>query len=57
VAGTLYMMKDISITEFRTVSVVNIGVILGTWAVLTFTKIPSPVIVFVCLLLGRLFGM
>jgi len=57
VAGTFYMMKDISITGFATVSFVNIGVILGTWAVLTFTKIPSPVIVFVCLLLGRLFGL
>jgi chromate transporter len=56
VAGTFYMMKDISITELRTVSVLNIGVILGTWLVLTFTKLPSPVIVFVCLLLGWLFS-
>ena len=57
VAGTFYMMKDISITAFKTVSVLNIGVILGTWLVLTFTKLPSPVIVFVCLLLGWLFAM
>ena len=56
VAGTFYMMKDISITELKTVSVVNIAVILGTWLILTFTKLPSPLIVFVCLLLGWQFG-
>jgi chromate transporter len=56
VAGTFYMMKDISITEFRTLSALNIGVILGTWLILTFTKLPSPLIVFVCLLLGWLFS-
>lgn len=56
VAGTFYMMKDISITEFRTLSILNIGVILGTWLILTFTKLPSPLIVFVCLLLGWLFS-
>ncbi|NML19971.1 chromate transporter [Pseudoflavitalea sp. G-6-1-2] len=52
VASTAYMMKDISITEFKTVSLINIGVILGTWAVLSFTKLPSPVIVLICFLLG-----
>jgi chromate transporter len=56
VAGTFYMMKDISITEFKTLSMLNIGVILGTWLVLTFTKLPSPLIVFICLLLGWFFG-
>lgn len=55
VAGTLYMMKDISITSFRTVSFLNIGVIIGTCLVLTFSKLPSPVIVLICLLLGWLF--
>lgn len=57
VASTCYMMKDISITEFKTVSLLNIGVIIGTWLLLTFTRLPSPVIVFVCLLLGWLSGM
>ncbi len=55
VAGTLYMMKDISITSFRTVSFLNIGVIIGTCLVLTFSKLPSPLIVLICLLLGWLF--
>lgn len=56
VASTAYMMKDITITEFKTVSLLNIGVILGTWAVLTFTKLPSPLIVLICLLLGWFTG-
>jgi chromate transporter len=55
VAATVYMMRDITITELKTVSLLNIGVIVGTWLLLTFTKLPSPVIVFICLLLGWLF--
>ncbi len=55
VASLFYMLKDISITEFRTVSVGNIFVIIGTWALLTYTKIPSPLIVVICLLFGWLF--
>lgn len=55
VAGTVYMMRDITITEIKTVSLLNIMVIAGTWLVLTFTKLPSPVIVFICLLLGWVF--
>lgn len=55
VASVFYMMKDISITELRTLSFMNVGVILGTWALLSFTKLPSPLIVVVCLLLGAFF--
>jgi chromate transporter len=55
VASTIYMMKDISLTELKTVSMLNIGVILSTWMVLTFTRIPSPIVVVICLLLGYLF--
>ena len=51
-ASTFYMMKDISLTEFKTVSILNIGVILSTWLLLSFTRLPSPVIVFICLILG-----
>lgn len=57
VASTFYMMKDISITEFKTVSLLNIGVIVGTWLLLAFTRLPSPVIVFTCLLLGWASGL
>lgn len=55
VAGTIYMMRDISVIGFHTVSIINIAVIAGTWLLLGFTKIPSPFIVLLCLLLGWLF--
>ncbi|WEK36886.1 MAG: chromate transporter [Candidatus Pseudobacter hemicellulosilyticus] len=55
IASTAYMMKDITITEFETVSLLNIGVIIGTWLLLSFTRLPSPLIVFVAMLLGWLF--
>lgn len=56
VASTLYMMRDITLTEFKTISVLNLGVIISTWGLLALTKIPSPVIVLICLLLGWLFS-
>jgi chromate transporter len=55
VASTLYMMKDISLTAFKTVSLLNIGVILSTWVLLSFTRLPPPIIVLVCLFLGWCF--
>ena len=55
IASTFYIMKDISLIEPKTISVLNIGVILGTFLLLQFTKIASPIIVLVCLLLGYLF--
>ncbi len=54
VAGTIYMMRDISVIGFHTVSIINIAVIAGTWLLLGFSKIPSPFIVLLCLLLGWL---
>jgi chromate transporter len=54
-AASLYLLKDISITEFNTVSIFNILVIIGTFLALTFTKIRSPYIVLGCLLLGLFF--
>jgi len=55
IASTFYMMKDISLTEFKTISALNIGVILGTWLTLSYTRIPSPIVVLICLLLGWIF--
>jgi chromate transporter len=55
IAATFYMMRDISIIDIKTVSILNIGVIIGTWALISFTRLPSPVIVFFCLALGWLF--
>jgi chromate transporter len=54
-AASLYLLKDISITEFNTVSIFNILVIIGTFLALTFTRIRSPYIVVGCLLLGLFF--
>lgn len=52
IASTFYMMKDVSLTGLDTVSAINIVVIAGTLGLLYFTKLPSPVIVMICLLLG-----
>jgi chromate transporter len=51
-AAFLYLLKDISITDLKTVSFVNIFVIVATFFLLTFTKIRSPYVVLGCLLLG-----
>lgn len=53
--STLYLLKDVSITAFNIVSILNIVVIAGTFFTLTFSKIPAPVIVLFCLLLGWIF--
>src|SRR6187401_3065150 len=51
-ASTFFIMKDISITGLKAVSFINIGVILGTFLLLNFTRIPAPLIVIACLVLG-----
>ncbi|HEX5653547.1 MAG TPA: chromate transporter [Chitinophagaceae bacterium] len=55
IASTFYIMKDISLIEPKTVSFINVGVILGTFLLLNFTRIASPIIVLFCLLLGYIF--
>jgi chromate transporter len=57
VASTIYMMKDITVTELKTISFLNVGVIISTWLLLALTRIPSPVIVLICLVLGAVFHM
>ena len=54
-AASLYLLKDISITDLKTVSFLNIGVIACTFMLLSFTKIRSPYVVLGCLLLGLIF--
>jgi len=57
-ASTLFLMKDIAlfeVNESSVVSLLNIGVITGTFLLLTFTKLPAPVVTVVCLLLGWIF--
>jgi chromate transporter len=55
IAATLYLLKDVSIMSFNTISYINIGVIVGTLLVLLYSKIPPPFIVLVCLLTGLIF--
>ena len=56
IASTLYIMKDISFSEYKLVSTsINIVVIVGTFLLLNFTKIAAPLIVLGCLLLGFVF--
>ncbi|MEP6595782.1 MAG: chromate efflux transporter [Ginsengibacter sp.] len=54
-AASLYLLKDISITDLKTISFLNIGVIAGTFVLLSFTKIRSPYLVMGCLFLGWIF--
>ena len=55
IASTFFIMKDISLIEAKTISAINIGVILFTFILLCYTRIPSPVIVAGCLILGYFF--
>lgn len=54
-AGTLYLIKDVSILSLNAASFINISIILGTYLILQYTKIPSPFIVLFCLITGFLF--
>ena len=52
IASTFYILKDISLIAPTQVSVMNVAVIAGTFLLLNFTRLASPVIVFACLALG-----
>ena len=53
--STVYLLKDVSIIPINIISILNIMVIGGTFCLLLFTKVPAPVIVLICLLLGWIF--
>lgn len=55
IASTFYIMKDISLIEPKTISVLNVSVIIGTFLLLNFTRIAAPFVVLGCLLLGYFF--
>lgn len=55
IGSTFYIMKDISLIEVKTISALNILVILSTFLLLCYSKIQAPVIVAACLLLGYFF--
>lgn len=55
IASALYVSRDIVITELSAVSYINVIVIVSTFLILQFTKIPAPFIPAICLLLGWIF--
>ena len=56
IASTFYIMKDISFTDVKPISsFISIMVIMGTFLLLSFTRIAAPLIVLSCLLLGYFF--
>jgi chromate transporter len=54
-ASTFYLMKDISLLEIKVGSFLNATVIAITFFLLQYTKIPPPLIVLGCVLLGYFF--
>jgi chromate transporter len=54
-AATLYLLKDVSVMSLSLHSILNVAVIVGTFLLLQFTKIPAPFIVLFCLGLGWVF--
>lgn len=52
IGSTFYIMKDISLIEAKTISLVNLAVILTTVFLLLYSRIPAPVMVVGCLILG-----
>ena len=55
IASTLYIMRDISLVEAKMVSLINLVVIVATFLLIRFTRLPSPLIVAACLVLGYFF--
>lgn len=55
IASTLFIAKDISLIDGRTISLINIVVIVATFLLLQFTRLASPFVVIACLLLGYFF--
>jgi chromate transporter len=54
IAATLYIAKDISLVDGKFNSLINVTIILVTFCLLKFTRLPSPLIVAICLILGYL---
>lgn len=58
VASTFFLMKDLSfagLTDGITQGLLNFVVIVGTFVLLMFTRLPAPVIALICLVLGWIF--
>ena len=51
-AASFYMMKDVSLMGLSTINLLNLAIIVFTALILLFTRIPAPVTVLICLILG-----
>lgn len=51
-ASTFYLIRDITIDSGHLPGIINVAVMVGTFLMLTFTRIPSPFIVLICLGVG-----
>ena len=55
-AGSIiYLLKDTGVLIGDRLGLVHLGVIIATFLALNFTKLPSPVVVVICLLIGFIF--
>jgi chromate transporter len=57
-ASTIYLTRDLSfmgIVDGKALSLLNTGVISGTFILLMFSRLPAPIIALICLLLGVIF--
>lgn len=54
-AATLYLLNSIHVTSPNFTNMMSLGIIAGSFALLRYTKIPAPLIVITCLLLGWIF--
>ena len=54
IAATLYLLKNASLFQFTIDTLLGVLVFVGTFLTLLYSKIPAPVIVLFCLLLGWL---
>lgn len=51
-ASSFYLLRDINLSGENLPGLINLIVMAGTFVLLNFTRIPSPFIVLICLLLG-----
>ena len=56
-AATLYLLRGIPFADFKTVGLIDIIVIATTFGALHIKKLPAPVVVLFCLLLGWIMSM
>jgi chromate transporter len=54
-AATLYLLHDIPLADFNKTSIISMLVILTTFFLLRYTKVPAPFIVLGCLFFGWVF--